>query len=254
MIFGDPPYNVEIDGHAGGLGKAHHREFAMASGEMSSAEFTAFLTTTMLKSRSLQRRWFDSFSLHGFATPLRAAFSRPHCIFRDEEPLRLEQDQRGHGLIVSLPTRTGRCFQKWMRPTHQQCRARPKRTLRHQPLALCRLNSFRSGRMAGLQSHPTVKPVALVADAALDWSKVNGLILDPFAGSGTTILACERTKPGRQAGHGRAKWWRGSNARCSLTPERPLQPACARRSTSATSSLRSKAPRSTFTRTSTASD
>jgi hypothetical protein len=60
MIFGDPPYNVEIDGHAGGLGKTHHREFAMASGEMSSADFTAFLTTAM---RNLARFSIDG-SIH----------------------------------------------------------------------------------------------------------------------------------------------------------------------------------------------
>ena len=45
MIFTDPPYNVPIDGHVSGLGKVQHREFAMASGEMSQVEFTGFLTT-----------------------------------------------------------------------------------------------------------------------------------------------------------------------------------------------------------------
>jgi hypothetical protein len=43
MVFTDPPYNVPISGHVGGLGTIQHREFAMASGEMSRAEFTAFL-------------------------------------------------------------------------------------------------------------------------------------------------------------------------------------------------------------------
>jgi hypothetical protein len=43
MVFTDPPYNVPIDGHASGLGAVHHRPFPMASGEMSRAEFTAFL-------------------------------------------------------------------------------------------------------------------------------------------------------------------------------------------------------------------
>jgi len=45
MVFTDPPYNVPIDGHVSGLGDVKHREFAMASGEMSAAEFTRFLTT-----------------------------------------------------------------------------------------------------------------------------------------------------------------------------------------------------------------
>ena len=45
MVFTDPPYNVPVDGHVSGLGKLRHREFAMASGEMTTAQFTAFLTT-----------------------------------------------------------------------------------------------------------------------------------------------------------------------------------------------------------------
>jgi len=46
-VFTDPPYNVPINGHAGGLGKVKHREFAMASGEMSEARYTAFLGTIL---------------------------------------------------------------------------------------------------------------------------------------------------------------------------------------------------------------
>ena len=59
------------------------------------------------------------------------------------------------------------------------------------------MNSFRSGRLADLAAHPTVKPVALVADAIRDCSPRKGIILDPFMGSGTTILAAE--KVGRRA-------------------------------------------------------
>ena len=55
------------------------------------------------------------------------------------------------------------------------------------------VNTFRKGRTEDLTDHPTVKPVDLVADAILDCSNIGGLVLDPFAGSGTTILACERT-------------------------------------------------------------
>ena len=50
-MFTDPPYNVEIDGHVCGLGRIRHREFAMGSGEMSEAEFTAFLETRLRSSR-----------------------------------------------------------------------------------------------------------------------------------------------------------------------------------------------------------
>ena len=46
MVFTDPPYNVPVDGHVGGSGKTKHREFAMASGEMTVPEFTGFLRTS----------------------------------------------------------------------------------------------------------------------------------------------------------------------------------------------------------------
>ena len=51
LVITDPPYNVVIDGHATGLGKIHHREFEMASGEMSSNEFTDFLRKAMFEAR-----------------------------------------------------------------------------------------------------------------------------------------------------------------------------------------------------------
>ena len=54
------------------------------------------------------------------------------------------------------------------------------------------VNTFGRGRMEALTSHPTVKPVALVADALLDCTARGELVLDQFAGSGTTILAAEK--------------------------------------------------------------
>ncbi|MBA3518620.1 MAG: site-specific DNA-methyltransferase, partial [Rhizobiales bacterium] len=59
------------------------------------------------------------------------------------------------------------------------------------------VNTFRRGRLEELALHPTVKPVALVADAIKDGSRRNGIVLDPFCGSGTVLVAAERT--GRRA-------------------------------------------------------
>jgi DNA modification methylase len=59
------------------------------------------------------------------------------------------------------------------------------------------VNSMHPARHGDLALHPTVKPVALVADLIRDCSRRNGIILDPFGGSGTTMLAAERT--GRRA-------------------------------------------------------
>jgi len=59
------------------------------------------------------------------------------------------------------------------------------------------VNTFRSGRTDELAMHPTVKPVSLVADAIRDCSRRSETVLDPFGGSGTTLIAAEKT--GRQA-------------------------------------------------------
>ena len=59
------------------------------------------------------------------------------------------------------------------------------------------VNTFRAGRLEELTVHPTVKPVALIADAMRDCSRRGEVILDLFMGSGTTILAAERV--GRRA-------------------------------------------------------
>ena len=59
------------------------------------------------------------------------------------------------------------------------------------------VNTFKAGRLHELAMHPTVKPVALVADVLKDASRRSDLVLDPFAGSGTTIIAAQKT--GRQA-------------------------------------------------------
>jgi DNA modification methylase len=61
------------------------------------------------------------------------------------------------------------------------------------------VNSFRAGRMEELRSHPSAKPVALVADAIKDCTRRGDIVLDTFAGSGTAIMAAERV--GRHAPH-----------------------------------------------------
>ena len=54
-------------------------------------------------------------------------------------------------------------------------------------------NTLNGTKKSKLSLHPTVKPVAMVADAIRDCSNRGGLILDPFGGAGTTLIAAERT-------------------------------------------------------------
>jgi DNA modification methylase len=55
------------------------------------------------------------------------------------------------------------------------------------------VNTFRTGRLDELTMHPTVKQVALIADAIKDASKRTNVVLDPFCGSGSTLIAAEKT-------------------------------------------------------------
>ena len=101
MVFTDPPYNVPIDGNVCGLGRVRHKEFAMASGEMSEAEFSNFLETVLqhLCTHSCDRR--HPLHLHGLAPRPRAVDGGAWRLHRAEKHLHLEQD-RTAGWVPSI--------------------------------------------------------------------------------------------------------------------------------------------------------
>jgi ParB-like chromosome segregation protein Spo0J len=106
MVFTDPPYNVPIDGNVYASGAIRHREFAMAAGEMSEAQFTDFLTTSF---RHLAAHSADG-SLHFICMDWRhiselLGWSRG--LHRAQEPLRLEQGQWRSGLTLPFEARAG---------------------------------------------------------------------------------------------------------------------------------------------------
>jgi DNA modification methylase len=197
MVITDPPYNVPIDGHVSGLGKKRHREFAMASGEMSSQEFTEFLATYM--------QWLVKFTCDGSI----------HYHFMDWRhlPEILEAGGRVYTELkaVCVWDKTNAGMGSLYRSKHEHVLVYKSGKAPHiNNVQLGRngryrtnvwsypgVNSFSRNRAADLAAHPTVKPVALVADAIRDCSRRGDLILDPFAGSGTILLAAERT--GRKA-------------------------------------------------------
>jgi DNA modification methylase len=194
MVFTDPPYNVPISGHVSGNGRHTHREFVMASGEMSEDEFNHFLRDTFTELSRFSR---DP-SLHYVCMDWRhmmevleagqSAFSelKNLCVW--------VKDNAGLGSFYRSQHELIFVFQKGVSPRNniQLGRfGRSRTNIWRYPGA----NSFARTSQEGdlLAMHPTVKPVALVADAILDCTSRGDLVLDPFLGSGTTVIAAERT-------------------------------------------------------------
>ena len=197
MAFVDPPYNVPIANHVSGLGKAQHAEFAMASGEMSPEEFTIFLTTYM----QLIVRFSADGSIHYHCMDwghLREILAAGAAAYTEQKALCVwEKTNGGMGSLYRSKHELVLVFKNGKSPHVNNVNlgrdGRYRTNVWHYPGA----NTFRRGRDEDLAAHPTVKPVSLVADTMRDCSKRGALIIDPFIGSGTTILAAERT--GRRA-------------------------------------------------------
>jgi DNA modification methylase len=192
MVFTDPPYNVPVDGHVSGLGKVKRREFAMATGEMSKPEFTGFLKTVF-------QRLVES-----------SADGSIHYVCMDWRHMG-EMAEAGEGVYSELKNlcvwaKTNAGMGSFYRSQHElvfvfkagrsahvnNFGLGEKGRHRSNLWTYAGANTFRKDRMEDLSSHPTVKPTKMLADAILDCSKRNDLILDVFAGSGATLLAAEQ--------------------------------------------------------------
>ncbi len=191
MVFADPPYNVPIGGHVSGLGAAQHSEFPMAVGEMSEDEFTGFLTTIFECIRTHSARGAIAFVCMDWrhVSELLAAGRTTKltlknlCVWVKTNAGMGTFYRSQHELIAVFKVGEGPHINSFELGQH----GRRRTNVWTYP----GFNTFGPGRDAALAMHPTVKPVALVADAIKDCSKRNGLILDPFLGSGTTVLAAE---------------------------------------------------------------
>lgn len=195
LVFVDPPYNVRIDGHASGNGAVRHREFAMASGEMSEAEFTAFLRQSfeLLAAHSepgsvhyLCMDWRHMRELLDAASPVYEK-QLALCVWAKDNGGMGSLYRSQHELVFVYKTagaghRNNIQLGKY---------GRYRTNLWQYPCA--NTLSRQGGEGDLLRMHPTVKPTALVADAILDCSERGGIVLDAFLGSGTTLLAAERT-------------------------------------------------------------
>lgn len=192
MVFSDPPYNVKIDGHVGGLGAIRHAEFQMAAGEMSAAEFTEFLETV-----------FD----HEAAFSIDGAI---HYQCMDWRHMR-EMLDAGHAAYPELKnvcvwSKDNGGMGTFYRSQHELVFVWKVGTAPHlNTVELGRNGRYRTniwqypsasktGENSDLSMHPTVKPVPMIMDAIKDTSKRGDIVLDAFGGSGSTLIAAEKVK------------------------------------------------------------
>lgn len=197
MVFIDPPYNTPIDGHVCGSGRIKHREFMMASGEMTAAEFTAFLAIVLKLLVSYTLDGSIHFVCMGWRSVLELLTAGQGVYSELKNLCVWVKDNAGMGSLYRSRHELVFVFKNGKAPHVNNVelgrRGRYRTNVWHYPGA----NSLHPGRQDELAMHPTVKPVAMVADAMLDCSRRGGIVLDCFAGSGTTLIAAERT--GRRA-------------------------------------------------------
>jgi DNA modification methylase len=193
MIFTDPPYNVRIAGNVSGLGKVKHREFAMASGELSSSEFIEFLKTAFIHLVASSTNgsihficidWRHMRELLDAAATLYSELKNV-CVWAKTNAGMGSLYRSQHELVFAYKNGSASHINNIELGRY----GRNRTNLWQYPGA----NTFGADRDSELAMHPTVKPLALVADAILDCSKRGAVILDSFAGSGTSLIAAEKT-------------------------------------------------------------
>ncbi len=197
MVITDPPYNVKIKGHVCGSGKVQHKEFAMASGEMSTSEFTKFLSQAFqqifntLQDGAIVYSFMDWRHASEIVEAANPIFGTPRqlCVW--------VKDNGGMGSFYRSQHELVYVFKKGDAPHINNFELGQHGRYRTNVWNYPGVNTFKGKGFELLALHPTVKPVSMIADAMRDCSHRQGIVLDPFAGSGTVLIAAERT--GRHA-------------------------------------------------------
>ena len=194
LVFTDPPYNVRIHGHVGGSGGVRHREFSMASGEMAVDQFASFLTNVM---KNLATYSLDG-SLHYLFMDwrhCREILAAGNSIYSELKNICVwRKANAGMGSLYRSQHEFVFVFKNGLAPHINNINLGIHGRNRTNVWDYSGINSFGKNRDELLAMHPTVKPVALVVDVIKDASARGDLVLDVFGGSGSTLLAAERTR------------------------------------------------------------
>jgi len=194
VVIADAPYNVRINGNVSGSGK--FPEFRMASGEMSREEFIAFLKkafghlASFSEDGSIHFLFMDWRHLAEMVEATDHYSEMKNLICWNKQSAGLGTFYRSkHELVWVMKNGTSRHINNFGLGD----KGRHRTNVWDYP----GLAGWTPGRAEELAMHPTVKPVAMIADALKDCSKKGGIVLDCFGGSGTTLIAAEHT--GRRA-------------------------------------------------------
>jgi len=193
-VFTDPPYNVPIEGNVSGRGAVRHREFVMASGEMDEVQFTAFLT----RACSLLASHSSDGSLHFICMDWRhqnELLAAGNKVYTELKNLCVwVKNNGGMGSLYRSQHELIFVFKHGRRVHRNNVQlgeyGRNRSNVWHYPGATSFAPQGEEGNLRTL--HPTVKPVALVADAIMDCTARGEIVLDAFLGSGSTVIAAER--------------------------------------------------------------
>jgi DNA modification methylase len=188
--FADPPYNIRLGGNA--VAKGRHREFAMAVGEMSRADFTGFLAEALGAAARVSKPGavhFVCMDHHHLAELLDAGdavYGRRLniCVWNKSNGGMGALYRSKHELVGVFVVGDTPHFNAVELGRH----GRNRTNVWDYPS----VNTLKGSRRHDLALHPTVKPISLVADAIQDVTRRDERVLDSFLGSGTTLLAAER--------------------------------------------------------------
>ena len=197
LVFTDPPYNVKIDGHVCGLGSVRHREFAFASGEMSQDQFTGFLAETLGNAGQVMRDGAIAFVCMDWRHMGELQTAGARAFSELKNLVVWNKTNGGMGAFYRSKHEFVFVFKQGSAAHTNSFGLGETGRYRTNVWDYAGISSIGASRSDELAMHPTVKPVALIADAIRDCSRRGELVLDCFAGSGSTLIAAEKT--GRNA-------------------------------------------------------
>jgi DNA modification methylase len=191
-LLSDLPYNVKIEGNVSGKGEHKHGDFAMASGEMSPDEFTAFLATAIAAAQPHLVDGALAYLFMDWRHLSELAGAAERCSLKQLNLLVWAKTNAGQGSFYRSAHELVGIYKHGNAPHTNNVMLGSKGRYRTNVLNYPGVNTFTKGAKAALKLHPTVKPIALIADLILDSSAPGELILDPFGGSDTTLIAAEK--------------------------------------------------------------